>query len=163
MTVLSKPETKSGTTTRRKVIPPISLERPVRKELHKGDYQTYKLRNVPTNENSPVYELSVPYFRTGTCEEWLIFRKNLEKVIVGQNVTNGLSGRLIVARRLLEGDAFTVFNNQAQTHTTTTGNASETAASFTACLDAVTRSVFPKEQFCCKNATCASMPGSQLA
>jgi len=143
MTVFSKPETKIGGSTKRKVIPPIPLERPTKKELHKGDYQTYKLRNVPADENSPVYELSVPYFRTGTCEEWLIFRKNLEKVILGQNVTNG-PGRFIVARRLLEGDALTVFNNEAQTHTTNNGNASETAATFALCLDAVTKSVFPK-------------------
>jgi hypothetical protein len=33
--------------------PPIALERPVKKELEKGDYLTYKLRNDPTDAESP--------------------------------------------------------------------------------------------------------------
>ena len=67
MTVFSKPEAGNGSTARRRLIPPIPLERPAKKDLQRGEYQTYKLRNNPAEENSPVYELSVPYFRTGTC------------------------------------------------------------------------------------------------
>ena len=89
MTGQSKLSSSSTNTTggKHKVISPIPLTRPEKKELHKGDYQTYKLRNNPTEDGSPTYELSVPYFSTGTYEEWLKFCKNVECVIAGQNVT----------------------------------------------------------------------------
>ena len=93
MTVFSKPEAGNRTTARRWLIPPIPLEQPAKKDLQRGEYQTYKLCNNPSEENSLVYELSVPYFGTGTCKEWLLFRRNLDKVITGQNVTGG-PGRL---------------------------------------------------------------------
>ena len=114
MTVFSKPDAGNGTMAKRCVIPPIPLERPAKKDLQLGEYQTYKLCNNPTEENSAVYKLSVPYFWTGTCKEWLLFWRNLNKVITGQNVT-GDPGRFTVARRLLEGDALTAFNNVAAT------------------------------------------------
>ena len=94
--------------TRRRVAPPIPLERPEIRELEKGEYQSYKLRNDPTNENSPTYELSIPYFATGSPEEWLRFLKNLTKVFTGQNVTDG-PGKYTVMKRLLEGEALSVF------------------------------------------------------
>ena len=72
-----------------KKAPPIPLERDDVRSLKRGDYLAYKLRNVPGDDSSPVYELCVPYFGTGTCEEWLKFRNNLEKVLLGQNVTTG--------------------------------------------------------------------------
>ena len=143
MTVLSKPEVQGATNTRRKIVPPISLARPEKKEPKRSECQTYKLRNVPTDANSPTYEVSVPYFSTGSCEEWLIFRKNLEKVLTGQNVTGGPQ-KFVVARRLLDGEALTNFENEAKKQTTAQGNVSETGATFTACLDAVARNVFPK-------------------
>ena len=59
MTVFSKPEAGNWSTARRWFIPPIPLERPAKKDLQRGEYQTYKLRNNPSEENSPVYELSV--------------------------------------------------------------------------------------------------------
>ena len=62
MTVFSKPETGNGTTVRRRLIPPIPLERPAKKDLQHGEYQTYKLCNNPSEENSLVYKLLVPYF-----------------------------------------------------------------------------------------------------
>ena len=139
MTVLSKPAvTTSGTaTTRRQLTPPIPLVRPPRSELQRGEYQTYKLRNVPTDDKSPTYELAVPYFGTGTCEEWLLFRKNLTKVLTGQNVTTGPAS-YIVGRRLLEGDALATFNNAAET------KASETVDTFKECIEAVNESIFPR-------------------
>jgi len=127
----------NGTNTRRRVVPPIGLDRPEAQELEKGQYQRYKLRNVPDDDNSPTYELTVPYFATGTPEEWLKFRKNLKKVLVGQNVTNG-PGRYTVARRLLEGDALARFNHVAE------ANGNETVPNFDKCLDEVTAHVFPK-------------------
>lgn len=131
---LAVPQANGG---RRKIAPPVPLERPEHKDLERGEYQTYKLRNTPEDADSPTYELSIPYFTTGTCEEWLRFRKNLSKVLTGQNVTTGPPS-YAVARRLLDGDALTVFNNEA----TSQGN--ESIPHFTACLDAVARTVFPQ-------------------
>jgi len=122
---------------RRRIVPPIGLARPEIRELEHGEYQRYKLRNVPEDESSPTYELSVPYFGTGTPEEWLKFRKNLEKVVVGQNVTTG-PGRYTVARRLLEGDALASFDQGARLH------GAESIPNFKRCLDDVTKHVFPK-------------------
>jgi cell pole-organizing protein PopZ len=126
----------SNTSQRRRITPPISLERPEHKALEKGEYQTYKLRNTPADADSPTYELAVPYFSTGTCEEWLRFRKNLTKVLTGQNVTTGPASYAI-ARRLMEGDALATFDNKANEL------GAETVAHFTGCLDAVARQVFP--------------------
>jgi hypothetical protein len=53
--------------------PPIPLDRPVKRELEEGDYLVYKLRNDP-----------IPYFRDGTPEQFLRFRKNLQKVFKSQ-------------------------------------------------------------------------------
>ena len=49
--------------------PPIPLERPEPKILEKGTYLAMKLRSIPDNDESPVYELQIPYFKTGTPEE----------------------------------------------------------------------------------------------
>ena len=70
----------------------------------------YKLQNNPAEEGSPVYELSVPYFCSGTCEEYLLFEKNLNCILTGQGATTG-PNKFLVARHLLEGDALTIFNN----------------------------------------------------
>ena len=50
---------------------PIPLELLVPMELTKGQYHSYKLRAVPDNASSAMYELSAPYFSTGSVEGWL--------------------------------------------------------------------------------------------
>jgi len=117
--------------------PPIPLERPEPKELEKGEYLTLKLRSVPDNDNSPEYELTVPYFRSGTTEEWFKFVSALRKVIDGQNLTQG-PARYAMARRLLVGDALAQFNNVAGD----LGN--ETVAHFDDCIRSCTTYVLPK-------------------
>jgi hypothetical protein len=85
--------------------------------------------------DSPTYELDVPYFSSGSCEEWLLFRKNVDKVLTGQNVTTG-PGKFNVARRLLDGDALATFNNAL-------GEQNQTVAIFEKCMDAVRDQIFP--------------------
>ena len=53
-------------------------------KLNKDEYLSMKLHSVPNDEKSPVYELAVPYFDTGTTEEWFKFEKALKKVFNGQ-------------------------------------------------------------------------------
>lgn len=138
MTTFSKPETNpeaSKPNGRRKISPPIPLERPEKKELEIGDYHKYELRNDPDDPESPKYSVSVPYFSTGTCEEWLQFRRNLDRVLEGQGITTGPQS-FVVARRLLTGAALTTFENKAR-------GLNETVANFTAALDAVAKDIFP--------------------
>ena len=125
--------------TKAKRIAPIPLTRPKPLKAVPGKSHKYKLRTAPTDGNSPQYELTVPYFSTGSCEEWLIFRKNLKKVTTGLNLTTG-SAKFELARNLLTGDALSIFNTTAADSTQVT---SETLASFETCLDAVAYAVFP--------------------
>ena len=110
--VFSKPFNAVQSTGCRHIAPPISIERPEKKELCKGKYQTYTLRNTPSDKSSPTYDLSVPFFRSGSAEEWLIFRRNLDKVVQGQNIKSGPAA-FAVARKLLEGEALAVFEIEA--------------------------------------------------
>jgi hypothetical protein len=70
-------------------LPPIPLDRPERQVLKEGNYVSFKLRAVPTDPESQVYSLSVPYYNSGTPESWILFRKNLDKILIGQNITTG--------------------------------------------------------------------------
>lgn len=104
-------ESESGESSRtraRMIPPPIPLERPERQVLEDGNYVSFKLRAVPLDTESQLYSLSVPYFSTGTPESWILFRKNLDKVLVGQNVTTG-PPTYAMARRVLEGAALARF------------------------------------------------------
>lgn len=120
---------------RRAMTPPIPLERPASRALQKHEVQTYKLRNAPDDPESPTYDVSVPFFSSGTVEEWLMFRRDLEKVIVGQNLTGG-PARYRLARTLLRGEALGVFE-------ATSLEAAETTNNFKVCMDAVAQNVFP--------------------
>ena len=136
MTIRYRDTNKGRRYERPSIIPAIPLERPEKKSLTKGEYHTYKLRSTPSDNTSPTYELSVPYFSTGTPEEWLKFLDNIKKVYTGQNITTG-PNRYSLCRRLLDGEALTVFEAEASQHTT------ETAASCEECLRAVTKAVLP--------------------
>ena len=92
--------------------PPIPLERPEKKELQKGEYLVLKLKSLPSDKDSQTYELSIPYFSTGTPEEWFRFQRDLNRVIVGQGLKDG-PAKFAMARRLLEGDALMKFQERA--------------------------------------------------
>ena len=119
--------------------PPIALERPVKKELEKGDYLTYKLRNDPADAQSPGYDLTIPYFRDGTPEQFLRFRKNLQKVFAGQNVTDG-PNMFTIGRRLMDGDALSHFENFV-----TAEGLTQTVNNFNRAMEAVGKHVFPAQ------------------
>jgi hypothetical protein len=51
--------------------PPIPFDRPVKRELEKGDNLVYKLRNNPADPTSGGYDLTIAYFRDGTPEQFL--------------------------------------------------------------------------------------------
>ena len=127
--------TSEGKPKRRILNPVIPIQRPVAKELKKTDYMAVKCRITPNDNDSAVYELNVPYFNTGTAEEFLNWRENLSKVVTGQNITE-VADKFATVRRLLKGDALTAFQN-------ITATGSETAGSFNAAIKKLTRHVFP--------------------
>ena len=139
MTTFSKPTNGQdhAIASRRKIMPPIPYERPEKAELRKGEYQSYKLRNEPSDPNSPTYEMSVPYFSTGTPEEYLLFYKNVRRVIEDQNATSGPQ-KFLIGRRLLQGEALTTFENQLALLSN-----HQTADTFDECMSAVRDQIFP--------------------
>ena len=56
--------------------------------------------------------MPIPYFSTGTPEEWLRFVRNVSKVFVGQNLTTGPQQYACI-RRLLDGNSLAVFELSA--------------------------------------------------
>ncbi len=117
--------------------PPISLDRPEKKKLAKNEYLSLTLRTEPENADSQTYELSIRYFREGSPEEWLVFQKDLRRILQGQNVTTGPPS-YAMARRVLEGDALAAFETAATQH----GN--EMVANFNLCLKDLTSHIFPR-------------------
>ena len=118
-------------------VPPVPLIPVEKKEIKKGEFLKLDLRSVPTDAESETYSFNFPFFKQGTPAEWIQWRKNYQKVQVGQNLTTGPS-KYAMARQLLEGNALRVFNTSATTH----GN--ETNEHFTAVLEDVTVHVFPR-------------------
>lgn len=66
----------------------------------------------PDDEKSATFDYSVRYFRGGTAEELIVFAKHLEFIIQSTR-SDKKSGEDCVAitRKLLQGEAFTVFEN----------------------------------------------------
>ena len=115
MTSISRMTNQTGSSKTKTFVPPaIALERPEKKEYDKSDLLSLKLRSNPADKNSQTYELTVPFFRSGTPEEWLVTKKNIEKVIAGQNITTP-AAKYAMTRRILEGDALAKFNTAAMT------------------------------------------------
>ena len=59
------------------------------------------------NAYSPVYKLAVPFFDRRSLEQWIKFRKNLEAVLKGHNITSGPTN-YAVTKTLLKGDTLMV-------------------------------------------------------
>ena len=119
------------------VVPPIPLIKEEEKAYAKGSYTTLKLRSNPAEENSPIYEIQVPYFKSGTCEQYLEFMDKVQAVIIGQNLTTGPQ-RVAFMRTVLKGDAYTYFNQ----YFTTVGN--EDDVTFILGVQALTCHIFPQ-------------------
>jgi hypothetical protein len=118
-------------------LPPIPLDRPERQVLKEGNYVSFKLRAVPTDPESQVYSLSVPYYNSGTPESWILFRKNLDKILIGQNITTG-PPTYAMKRRILEGASLAKFEDSTATRGT------ETLEHFTQVLEDMGAYVFPR-------------------
>ena len=139
MTKVVIPTAKKGPRKFKAVIP---LERPTQPELKKGDYHTFKLRVSPDEDNSAIYELSIPKFSTGTPEEWFKFLDNVRTALPGMKMTTGPQQFQFI-RQLLKGEALSAFNAKATSVLTsrTAGGAArvETVERFEEVLRLVTK------------------------
>eukprot|EP00957_Ditylum_brightwellii_P094852 7223425-Ditylum_brightwellii.AAC.1 len=99
----------------------------------------YKLQSTPTDVTLPTYELSIPFFKEGTLKEWIKFRRRLQAVLKGQNVTQGPPS-YAVAKTLLKGDTLIVFEQAETTHR------NQTVTNFKLCPDDMTKHVFPEKK-----------------
>jgi hypothetical protein len=98
---------------------------------------SFKLWTNSSEVDSQIYETKVRTYQTGTPEQFILWKRDLEKVLTGQNVT-GPPDKYAMARRLLDGDALAAFNKEAMTLWT------ETNVNFSKCLQALATHVFPK-------------------
>ena len=123
--------------SRRQIVPVIPLSRPEAKgTLGKGDYTVIKCKTTPNSANSATYDLPIPYFRSGSTEEYLKWKRNVNRALTGQGISDG-PGKYNLTRKLLDGDALMVFNVKA------TQIGSETNAHYEEVMDALTAHVFP--------------------
>jgi len=67
-------------------IPYLQAERS--KDKDNEDVSVFKLRTDPSNKDSQTYDTKVLTYHSGSVEEFLLWKKDLEKVLVGQNVTS---------------------------------------------------------------------------
>ena len=128
---LAKPST-FGTSN---FTPPISLMKE-EKAYAKGQYTTIKCKTNQADANSPTREIQIPYFKTGTPEEFLDFWAKVKEVIMGQNMDPPAQFGLV--RSLLKGDALTVWENRKFFH------GAETEENFLQTYKDLSAHVFPK-------------------
>ena len=89
MTVFSRPLTTGNAAKKTKhFIPPaIPLDRLTKKTYEKSEVLLLKLRSNPTDEDSQTYKLIIPFFRSGMPKDWLLVKKSILRIMVGQNIT----------------------------------------------------------------------------
>jgi hypothetical protein len=80
-------------------------------------YLALKLLAVLANPDSQMHLMSSHFFNKGTPEEWLMFQKNLAKVLIGQDITTG-TPTYGMTRHLLKGVALRKFDKSALAHDT---------------------------------------------
>lgn len=120
---------------RNAVPPPILFKRSVwTKDTDSAMVSTFKLRCNPTESDSQVYELKARSFDTGTVEQFILWKRDLDKVIQGQNVTRPVD-KFAMARRVLEGDALATFNESTM--------GIETQVTFIESMKALASHIFP--------------------
>ena len=125
---------RNQTSSERLVIP---LVKSVTITEEEKEYLTFKLRSDPKNDQSITYSVQLAPFNVGSPEEWLTFLKTLKVLFKGQNLTRGVD-QFVMTRRLLEGQALSVFENKI-----TTDSLGETKDDLDKALGAITLDVFP--------------------
>ena len=71
---------------------------------------SFKLRSNPSEKKSPVYDMQAKSFASGSVEQYIWWKRDLYKIIAGQDITRP-QDKFTMASRLLHGDALSVFEN----------------------------------------------------
>ena len=85
----SRPTTNTTNSSKPLLPPAIPFDRPEIKDYAKNEVLSLKLRSNPMDNESQTYELTVPFFHSGTAEEWLTTKRAIKKIVTGQNITAG--------------------------------------------------------------------------
>ena len=125
------------TSYKRIIVPSIPFERPEPKKYSKENTVVFKNRSNPGDVDSTTYDVTVPIFKEGTTEELIDWKKKVDQVLVGQNITTGPQ-KYALMHRVLDGDALAAFNNAA----TQLGN--ETNPNFTQAYQRLVEHVVPR-------------------
>jgi hypothetical protein len=81
--------------------PPIRFKRSLwNNDAEDAESTAFKLRSNPTDKDSQLYELGARSFTDGTPEQFIHWKRDLDKVIKGQNVTRP-TDMYEMARRVL--------------------------------------------------------------
>ena len=100
-TVWKQPQ-KDGKRLRR-AMPVVPLVKSEPRKLKKSDYEIVELLTDPNDPESLRRKVEIPYLPSGGPLEYIEFRKNLEKVIAGQNATTGAQ-KFRILRGLLQSE-----------------------------------------------------------
>ena len=123
---------------KRMLTPPIPFERPEKRDRDKNEYVTFKLRSTPDNPKSATYEFSVAYFNgSESPEETLDFVRDVDRVLKGQNVTEG-TAMFALMKRLLRGDAEAAFARASDSALT------QNAEAYLFAVEALVEHMFPE-------------------
>ena len=119
------------------MVPPvIPFEKAKEKEYQANELFKVKIHTNPADDESPMFSKAIPYYDTGTNEEWLLCRKGLREVVQGLNLTAG-PDLYRLTRQVLKGAALRSFNQAANEH------GAESVAHYNTCLMDVTGQIFP--------------------
>jgi len=99
-----------------------------------------ELKSNPSQPTSQKYKMSVAVFQGGSIEEFLNWKKDLEKVFEGQAIRTA-PAKFAMAKRLLDGDPLINFENAVALH------GEDTDAHFEAVMRDLVLYVFPRKAF----------------
>ncbi len=97
---------------------PIPLIRKEEEKVSADKLLKFKLKNNPSESNSPEFEFSIRYFKEGDVETFLTWRTNLETVLRGMNA-NTASKMFSLTKQMLRGDALAAYNQAEATYAPT--------------------------------------------
>ena len=102
----------------------------------------FKLRSDPTMATSQTYKMTACVFTEGTPGEWLEQRKDISKVLIGQNIRSG-PNQFAMARQLLADKALSNFETSITTRMAASAF-NKTAANLRIVLMDISIKIFPE-------------------
>ena len=92
----------------------IPLEPVVSKSVEEAKTMKFKLQSDPLMATRQTYKMTARVFTKGTPGEWLEQRKDIKKVLIGQNITSG-PNQFVMERRRLADKALNNFKTSLTT------------------------------------------------